>query len=423
MNIEVINTGSELLLGRVLNTHQRWLCRRLADLGLVVTRQVAIPDTGPAIREAVADSLGRAQLVLTTGGLGPTSDDLTRDRVAGLLQRPLREDPAVRAHIAAFFTARKREAPARVMVQALIPEGALVLPNAHGTAPGLALEVPPGPLSPTGSWLVMLPGPPRELHPMFDAAVLPLLQARFPAVAGFHCQTLRTCGLGESWVEERLEPILPPLAAQGLDIGYCARSGEVDVRLTARGEAGAGIVQEAERRVRERLGDAVYGTGDETLESVVLRLLGERSARLVVAESCTGGFLAHRLTNIPGASQVFLGGWVTYDNAAKQRDLGVTADLLREHGAVSDPCVRAMAEGARSRSLATHALAISGIAGPSGGTPEKPVGTVFIGLASEGRPTLARRFHHPCDRETFKYVTTQQALDMLRRRLLAVDGS
>lgn len=418
VNVELINTGSELMLGRVLNTHQQWLCRRLADEGLVVTRQVAVPDTGEAICEAVREAVQRAGLVLTTGGLGPTSDDITRDRVAGLLGLTLHEDAEVLANIERFFTARKRVMPERVKVQAMVPKGAWVLANAHGTAPGLAMRIEAGRLAPHEAWLIMLPGPPRELRPMFDASVRPFLRERLPGTQAFHCLTLRTCGIGESAVEEKIEPFLPPLVGRGLAVGYCARTGEVDVRLTALGELGASVVRDAELAVRSLLAENIYGTGDDLLEVVVIRLALERRVRLCVAESCTGGFLGHRLTNVPGASAAFWGGWLTYDNEAKQRQLGVTPATLASVGAVSEDCAREMAEGALRAAGTDHALAVTGIAGPAGGTAEKPVGTVYVALASVGSPTLVRRYFNPFDRETFKYVASQQALEMLRRRLL-----
>ena len=206
MIVELINTGSELMLGRVLNTHQQWLCRQLADLGYVVTRQVAVPDTGSDIEQAVREALARADLVITTGGLGPTSDDLTRDLVAQLLGKELREDAAVLAHIRHFFESRKRPMPERTRVQALVPEGATVLPNPHGTAPGLAMEVRPNPFRAGGqpSWLIMLPGPPRELRPMFADSVVPLLRRVLPLASRFVCRTLRTTGIGESVVQEKI---------------------------------------------------------------------------------------------------------------------------------------------------------------------------------------------------------------------------
>ena len=420
MIVELINTGSELMLGRVLNTHQQWLCRHLADLGYVVTRQVAVPDTGSDIERAVREALARADLVITTGGLGPTSDDLTRDLVAQLLGKELREDTAVLAHIRHFFESRKRPMPERTRVQAQVPEGATVLPNPHGTAPGLAMEVRRNPFRAGGqpSWLIMLPGPRRELRPMFTDSVAPLLRRVLPLASGFACRTLRTTGMGESVVQEKIGGALHGWVTAGLDLGYCARPGQVDVRLAARGDDAEQQVRKAEAVVRELLGSHIYGVDDEDLETVIVRLLTERRLTLALAESCTGGGIANRITNVPGASTVLLAGLVTYSNVAKQKFLGVHAATLAQHGAVSEPVAREMAEGARRQAAADYALSVTGIAGPSGGTSDKPVGTVFIGLAGPTGTVVERNFN-PFDRETFKQVTSQQALELLRRTILA----
>jgi nicotinamide-nucleotide amidase len=418
--VELINTGSELMLGRVLNTHQQWLCRQLADLGYVVTRQVAVPDMGSDIEQAVREALARADLVITTGGLGPTSDDLTRDLVAQLLGKELREDAAVLAHIKSFFERLKRPMPERTRVQALIPDGATVLHNPHGTAPGLAMELRPNPFRAGGQpgWLIILPGPPRELRPMFTASVAPLIQRVLPLASGFVCRTLRTTGIGESVVQEKIGGPLERRVASGLDIGYCARPGQVDVRLAAQGADAEQQVREAERVVQGLLGQHIYGIEDEDLETVIVRLLTERKLKLALAESCTGGCIANRITNVPGASAVLLAGLVTYSNAAKHKFLGIQAETLAQHGAVSEPVAREMAEGARRQAAADYALSVTGIAGPSGGTPDKPVGTVFIGLAGPTGTVVERNFN-PFDRETFKQVTSQQALELLRRTILA----
>jgi len=419
MNVELINTGSELMLGRVLNTHQQWLCRRLADRGYVVARQVAVADTGPDIETAVREALSHADLVITTGGLGPTSDDLTRDRIAQLLGKGLREDAALLGHIQGFFTRRNRTMPEKVRVQALVPEGAVVLPNPNGTAPGLAMEVNPNPFRADrkGSWLVMLPGPPRELRPMFADSVVPLLGRVLPPGSEYICRTLRTAGMPESLVEERIDGPLKALVAAGLDLGYCARVGQVDVRLAARGANGHRIVSEAEGIVRRSLGVRIYGEDEDELESVVVRLLTERKLTLAVAESCTGGCLANRITNVPGASAVFLCGLVTYSNEAKQRLLGVRTETLAQHGAVSEAVAREMAEGMRRQSGADYALSTTGIAGPGGGTVEKPIGTVFIGLAGPGGTVVEKQFN-AFERETFKQLTVHQALNTLRLELV-----
>jgi nicotinamide-nucleotide amidase len=418
--VELINTGSELMLGRVLNTHQQWLCRQLADLGYVVTRQVAVPDTGSDIEQAVREALARADLIIATGGLGPTSDDLTRDLVARLLGKELREDAAVLAHIRSFFESRKRPMPERTKVQAMVPDGATVLHNPHGTAPGLAMEVRPNHFRAGGkpSWLIMLPGPPRELRPMFTDTVTPLVRRVLPLASGFVCRTLRTTGIGESVVEEKIGGPLQRWVEAGLDLGYCARPGQVDVRLAAHGSEAEREVREAEAIVRGLISPHIYGVEDEDLETVIVSMLTERKLTLALAESCTGGCIANRVTNVPGASAVLLAGLVTYSNAAKQKFLGVNAETLDLHGAVSKPVAREMAEGARQQTQADYALSVTGIAGPSGGTREKPVGTVFIGLAGPSGTVVERQFN-PYDRETFKQVTTQQALELLRRTILS----
>jgi nicotinamide-nucleotide amidase len=410
MTIEIINTGSELMLGFVLNTHQQWLCRQLADRGYIVSRQTAISDSAADIKRAVEEALPRASLIITTGGLGPTSDDITRDMIAALFGKKLVEDSTIVASIEEFFAARKRPMPAKTRVQALVPEGAVVLPNANGTAPGLAMQTPNG-------WLIMLPGPPRELRPMFTNQVVPLLEKLFPKPPAFACKILKTAGVGESIVEEKVEPLLADLFTQGLEIGYCARVGEVDVRLVGRGENASNLIAEAEEIIRHKMGSFVFSADEESLETVIVRLLTERKQTLALAESCTGGFVANRITNVPGASAVFLAGLVTYANVAKRGFLGVQAETLATHGTVSEPVAREMAEGARNRIGSDFAISVTGIAGPSGGTAEKPVGTVFIGLARNG-PTIVKQFRNNYDRETFKFTTSQQALDLLRRELL-----
>ena len=383
-----------------------------------MTRQVAVPDTGRDIEQAVREAIARADIVIVTGGLGPTSDDLTRDLIAQLLKKDLREDAAVLAHIRRVFERLKRPMPDRTRVQALILEGAMVLPNPHGTAPGLAMEVRPNPFRPDGNpaWLIMLPGPPRELRPMFADSVVPLLRRVRPLASGFVCRTLRTTGIGESVVQEKIGGPLHALVEGGLDVGYCARPGQVDVRLGAQGGDAEQRVSDAEAIVRELLGPCIYSVEDEDLETVIVRLLTERKATLALAESCTGGCIADRVTNVPGASVVLLAGLVTYSNAAKQKFLGVRADTLAKHGAVSKAVAREMAEGARQQTQADYALSVTGIAGPSGGTPEKPVGTVFIGLAGPSGTVVVHNFN-AYNRATFKQVTAQQALELLRRAI------
>ncbi len=447
VKIELINTGSELLLGRTLNTHAHWIGRLLADRGCAFTRQTCVADTSSEIVTAVREALGRAEVVIVTGGLGPTSDDLTRQVIAEMLGRKLHEDPAIVEQIRQMFATRNRAMPESTRVQALVPEGAIVLPNTKGTAPGLAIEISEDrgwkieddrhltpalsplladsqrgegeyPSASSKKWLIMLPGPPRELKPMFTDAVLPLLARFFPVAANYFSKTLRTVGLGESIIEEKIVAPLRPLVARGLEIGYCAHMGQVDVRLEAQGAGCAALGSEAEAVVRSALGESIYGENDELLEAVVLRLLTERRQTLALAESCTGGLIAHRLTNISGASAVLLAGLVTYANAAKEKFLSVRAESLAAHGAVSGVVAREMAEGARRETGADFAIAVTGIAGPTGGTPDKPAGTVFIALASAGGTVVERRLNL-YERETFKELTASQALDLLRRTVLS----
>jgi nicotinamide-nucleotide amidase len=381
-----------------------------------VNRQVAVPDTAEHIQQAVREALSRADLVLSTGGLGPTSDDLTRNLIAELLGKELHEDAAVLAQIKNFFDLRQRRMPELTRVQALVPEGALVLANAHGTAPGLAIKVWPNPFrEDTPAWLFMLPGPPRELHPMFLDTVAPLLKRELPLDAAFISETLRTVGLGESIVQEKIHGPLANLVAEGLEIGYCARPWQVDVHLSARGPLASTLVTRGHEIVRQRLNENIFASNEQDLAHVIINTLSSRKETLVLAESCTGGFIANQLTNVPGASAVLTAGYVTYSNESKQKLLGVEGNALNEHGAVSAQVAAQMAEGARKQFSSTYALAVTGIAGPGGGTPEKPVGTVFIALAGAFQTDVQKRFN-PYDRETFKTVTAQQALELLRRK-------
>ena len=422
ISVELINTGSELLLGRTLNTHSQWLARRFSDAGYTVTRQTTVADTGEQIENAVRESLARADIVVTTGGLGPTSDDLTRERVARLLGRGLSEHAETLERLKEFFAKRKRVMPESTRVQAQVPDGATVLRNDFGTAPGLGFVLDPNPLRPQGArgLLAMLPGPPRELRPMFDAQLIPWLASVGGAPEEWACRNLRSSGLGESLVEERVAPALRTLFTKGLEIGYCAHVGQVDVRLSARGAGSSALVEEALTIVRELLGDAIFGEGDGSLEAALVQTLKSAGKTVATAESCTGGGLSHRLTQIAGVSEAFLGGVVAYSNAVKTQQLGVASMLLQQHGAVSEPVAAAMAEGVRKALGADYGVALTGIAGPGGGSAEKPVGTVFIAVAGPGRTRVIQRLN-AYERATFKEVSGTMALDLLRAEL-ARDG-
>ncbi len=411
MTVVVINTGTELLLGDVLNSHLSFIAREIFPLGLRVDRQLTVPD-GVAIRTAIADSLKQAEIIFITGGLGPTTDDITREITAELLGLELRHDAAVMAAIATRAANRGFRLTDRISRQANVPEGATVLPNENGSAPGLYFALNSAQHN-KSQHLFLLPGPPRELQPMFKSSVLPILREFVPQKSAVTRRTYRIAGMGESLVEEAIGERL--LEISGIELGYCARPGEVDLRIIGEQH----LVDQADAIITAGLGAAVFSSNGGSLEEAVVKLLTERKQTLAVAESCTGGLLAHRITNVPGASAVFLAGYITYSIEAKTKMLGVDPRLISEHGAVSEDVARGMAEGARKEANATFALATTGIAGPGGGTSEKPVGTVFVALAADGAATAVRKFWFPEDRPTFKALVTQNALEMLRRSLLA----
>jgi nicotinamide-nucleotide amidase len=403
MNVEVINTGSEILLGNVLNTHVATLAAGLFPLGLRIERQVTVPD-GDAIRQALVEALGRAELVIVTGGLGPTTDDITREITAELLGRPLHEDTGVLNDIKARFAKRNFPYTPRVSRQAQVPEGARVLPNPNGTAPGLYLTHA---TCGRTTHLFLLPGPPRELKPMFEDHVLPLLRQIVPGGAVNGCRTYHILGIGESTVEDMIGERL--LALPGLELGYCARPGEVDVRCIGL-EA---VLEAAEKIVLGTLGEHVITRDGRAIEEAIVETLIRRRETLATAESCTGGGLANRITHISGASVPFKAGFVTYSNLAKMRDLGVPAGYLKTYGAVSPQVAAAMAKGALLRAKTDWALATTGIAGPTGGTPQKPVGTVCIALARRNGPTYVETQCYLRDRDVFKDIVARRALTLL----------
>ena len=415
MIVEILNTGSELLLGEVINTHAAWLGGELFPLGLRITRQVTVPD-GPLIRRALIETFDRADIVIVTGGLGPTTDDITREATAELLGLKLLPDEAIRAAIAARLSARGYAFRERMARQVMVPEGAVVLPNEHGTAPGLYIEAISRPSSKSPHFF-LLPGPPRELRPMFTRYALPILRGLCGDLPARECRTYRVVGLGESEIEERVGLILT--RGGDVEVGYCARPNEVDLRLIAARD----VLDRVEPIVLAAVGDSLVSRSGEALEEWVVAHLAAAGLSLTTAESCSGGFLAHRITNVPGSSGVFRMGFVTYANEAKGEFLHIASDLLARFGAVSEPVACAMAEGALHRAQADYALALTGVAGPGGGTEAKPVGTVFVALASRGHATICRECHFPSDRATFKQLATQAALDLLRRALLARERS
>ena len=409
MRVVVINTGTELLLGEVLNTHLRFIAREIFQFGLRVDEQRTVPDS-PTLQETFAEIFPRAEIVFVTGGLGPTSDDITRELVSEFLNLELLENALVRETISCRLALRRIPATKRIWRQALVPRGGEVLPNENGTAPGIYISknINPNIRSPH---LFLLPGPPRELEPMFRDFIVPMMRQITAASAKLVMRNFRIANVGESIIEKKIGAAV--LAIPGIELGYCARPGEADVRVIGSAQA----VSEAEMIIREKLGDAIFSVGDETLAAALVRLLSERKQNLAIAESCTGGFLANEITNIPGASKVFVAGYVTYSNEEKIRTLNVSRESIEKFGAVSEQVATEMAQGIRERTGARHGIATTGIAGPDGGSAEKPVGTVFVALSSENQPTRYEKFFFPSDRETFKQLVAQRAFDLLRRAL------
>jgi nicotinamide-nucleotide amidase len=406
MRVEIINTGTELLLGRVTNTHLGFLAQSLFGLGLRVERQVTVPD-GVGIAEALDEAMGRAELIIVTGGLGPTSDDITRDAVAEAFGRKLIFHQEILDDIAAKFARRNLVLNDLQRPQAMVPESGVVLENPNGTAPGLIIEN-------DKTVAILLPGPPGELRPMWENEVVPWLRNRFvDQLDPVYETTLRVLGIGETRVQMLVEDEVTALGI--VEVGYCARPGEVDLRLIAADE---NLLKQAAVLARAKLADVIYTEGTETMEDVVVRLARAAGKTVTTAESCTGGLVASRITNVSGSSEVFRYGWVTYANGAKTSELGVPVELLEQHGAVSEEVARAMAEGALLRAGANLAISVTGIAGPTGGTAEKPVGLVYFGLAIKGGKTQMEKRIMSTQRERFKYMASQVALDLLRRALL-----
>lgn len=376
MNAEIVSVGTELLLGQIADTDAQHLGTLLPQLGIAHMHRQTVGDNLVRLTEAIKLALSRSDIVFTIGGLGPTQDDLTRDGIAAALDDPLVNDEGSEALLRRIFRERKFAWVESQLRQAMRPACAKPIPNANGTAPGLICEK-------NGKVVIALPGPIGEFVPMADGPVRDYL-AKLTTGGVIVSRLLRTCGVGEGIVEDTIKELLD---SQNPTIAPYAKIGEVHLRLTAFAETAdkaEALIAPMESRVRELLGAAVYGVDDESLEEVVLRLLRERQGSLVVAESCTGGGLGRRLTSVPGASDVFLGGAITYSNESKAALAGVARGLFAESGpgAVSEECARQMAAGIRTRLGASHAVSITGIAGPDGGSEEKPVGTVYVAVAT-----------------------------------------
>lgn len=410
---EIISVGTEHLLGQIVDTNATYLCTILADLGIAVYFRSTVGDNVRRVQDVFLHALTRADLVISTGGLGPTDDDLTVAAVSEALGLPLERHEEAWAQVQEFFRKRQRPLSSQQEKQALLPRGARMIPNPRGSAPGVIIEH-------QGKTLIFTPGVPREMKGMVEDAVVPYLRAR--GLAGhevIRSRLMRIAGLGESAVEDRLRDLMR--SGVNPTIAPYAHTGECHVRVTARGLDAEvePLLDRTEAAIRERLGPAVYAIGEVTLEEVVAQALVAKRVSIAVAESCTAGLLGHRLTGPPGASAYLDGGIISYSNAAKQRWLGVSEAILEQHGAVSAEAARAMAESVRKQAGTDLGIATTGIAGPTGATSEKPVGLVYIALAHEkGTDVQEVRFGTEPGRAGVKYLASQTALNMIRLHLL-----
>jgi nicotinamide-nucleotide amidase len=418
MRIEICTIGDELLLGYTIDTNGAHLARTLAGDGVSVVRRATVGDGPEEIAAAVREALDRTGAVITTGGLGPTADDLTKPAIAALFGRGMYRDEAYLAELERRWLERfGRPMPASNRQQAMLPEGCRVLVNRHGSAPGVWLE------DDRGRWVAMLPGVPREMRGMLADELGPIIRARAAGAAGagarpvVRARTLRTTSIAESAIADRLGDLAR--GVDGLSLAYLPGREGTDLRLVARDrpadEADAALAAAADR-VRERVGPFVYAEGDDDLSAVVLDACRARALTVAVAESCTGGLLGARLTAIAGSSDVVVGGVIAYSNAVKTAELGVDPAALADHGAVSAAVARQMAAGVRTRLGADVGVGITGIAGPGGGSAEKPVGTVHLAVDVGGDVRDAGSVFLG-DREEIRFRATQYALDMLRRAL------
>ncbi len=414
MIAEIVSVGTELLMGQIVNTDAQFIASHLAPLGYRALYQVTVGDNPARLAGVVQSALARADVLLFTGGLGPTDDDLTKETVAQALGLDMAVVPGEEARLRAYFASRGKQMTPNNLKQARFPTGSIILPNPNGTAPGCIMEA-------DGKAAILMPGPPRELYPMFRDHVLPYLEKR--SGVRLHSRELRIFGMGESELTYRLRDLIA--AQTNPTIAPYVKTSEVTLRVTAQCQddaEGERLVAPVIDAILARLGSIVYSTNGESLPALCVRLLLRQGATLAVAESCTGGMLASSIVDIPGCSACFLEGAVTYANGAKVRRLGVSEGTLATDGAVSLACAQQMAEGLRAAAGTTYALATTGIAGPDGGTPEKPVGLVYVALAGPGR-TEVRKLLLSGDRARIRTAATLHALDLLRRSLLGLTGA
>src|SRR5213080_4176928 len=410
LTAEIIAIGSELLSSSRTDTNSLWLTDQLNRIGIDVKLKTIVGDDDARLEEVVKDAVKRSRVVITTGGLGPTEDDITRKVVARALGKRLSLDENVLNEIRARFQSFGVNMPERNSRQAMVIDGATVLANPNGTAPGLLVKQ-------HDCTIALMPGPPREMKPMFENHVLP----RIENLAGdtrFATRVLRVSGIGESAVDEKIAPIYTKFENPQTTILFNSSEIEIHLRAHGRTEADAdALLDDLSLKIEKELGNSVFSFRGETMEEVVGRRLAMTEFTVAVAESCTGGLIAQRLTNVPGSSKYFIEGVVTYSNESKVRLLGVDKKIIKEFGAVSQQVARDMARGVRHKAKSDFGLAVTGIAGPGGGTEEKPVGLVYIALADDAH-TEHKKLMIPGDRELIRWRASQAMLDMLRRRLI-----
>lgn len=411
MKAEILAVGTEILLGDIVNTNAQYIARRLADTGIFVYYQSVVGDNPERLKGAYELAFSRADIVITTGGLGPTNDDLTKEMAAEYFGKKLVLHKPSLSKIEKYFKDTKRTMTESNRKQAYFPEGSKILPNKNGTAPGCLIDE-------GGKILVLLPGPPKEMAPMFEDEVLPYLEKFQDGV--LVSKVLRVAGLGESFMTEKVRDIID--AQTNPTIAPYAKDGEAILRITARSadrDAGYELISRTEEKIKKRLGDNVYGVDNDTIEGVVARMIMDKKLTISTAESCTGGLLAGRLINYPGISSVFMEGAVTYSNESKTRALGVSKEILNKYGAVSPETAGEMAEGIAKVSGTDIGLSTTGIAGPDGGTSDKPVGLVYAGLYLNGKvKTIQLNLNG--NRQRIRNLAVMRALDFLRRELLSL---
>lgn len=410
MKAEIISIGTELLLGHIINTNASFLSQKLAEIGIDVYYQTTVGDNPQRLMESIKQAARRSDIIITSGGLGPTVDDVTVETIAKLLGKRVILNKTILKDLKDYFKLIKIKFPAETMRQAYLPEGVKWVRNNVGTAPGLLIEY-------EGKTIVCLPGPPREIEPMFTKDIVPYLSAIAKTGWVIKSRTIKTTGLGESKVDSRIKDLLklkPPTT-----VGIYAKLREVDLKIMSKAKnekSASKAIAKIERKIHSRLKDFIFGYDDETLEGIVAKLLTGKRLTIAVAESCTGGLLSHRLTNVSGSSKYFIMGIAAYSNEIKENILGIHKRLLDKHGAVSAPVALEMAKGAKFLACTDIGIGITGIAGPGGGTPKKPVGLVYIALVTDTK-RIEKELRIKGSREEIKFQASQVALDLIRKNI------